>query len=715
MGDEKQLSQVSFAEFDATTYETWKKEAIVSLKGGAFEKKLFTNTYEGIQLEPIYTAEHVKNLEHPHSLPGFADYVRSTKASGYLSAPWTVAQACEASLPERFNQQLKMELEKGTTGIHILLDDATKHGLDADTAALGQLGKGLSLSTLGDIDQALGGIAMEKYPLHIMAGASNVGLLGMLCAVQSAQGKTYEELHGCVGADPLGVWVKEGCLPCSLDELYDEMAHTTAWVAENMPDMRSILVEGQVYHDGGASAVQELGYAMSTAADYIRALQLRGLSINTVARHVRFSFSLGANFFMELAKIRAARIVWAQIVSAFGGDEEAQKINIHARTSYFTKTVYDPYVNMLRTTTEAFSGVVGGVDSLQVGLFDEAIRLGDDFSRRIARNTQRLLQEECNLQQPIDPAGGSWYVETLTNQIAEKTWNLLQQIEQAGGMRKALEQELPQQAVAEVLGQRMKKLAVRADRSVGTNMYANMLETPLEAAPLDVAEIRGKRTKETQEYRADVDAVYCKSKLAPLLDTVGKEPGKLLTAVIEAFGSGATLGQVYGVLHAENTLEQPIRPIPVHRVTEEFENLRNRTLAYKEKTGDNLKVFLANMGPIPQHKARADFSRGFMEVGGFEVLKNDGFPSVEEAVEAALSSKADVAIICSTDDTYPELVPPLAEGIKKGNPKMTVLLAGAPQPELEETYREAGVDDFIHVRANCYKILCALQTAKGMA
>lgn len=242
-GEEKgaevpELSQVSFDEFEAKSYEVWKEEAIVSLKGGIFEKKLFTSTYEGVKLEPIYTPSHVEGLEQIKSLPGFADYLRSAKASGYVSEPWIIAQACEAKIPKQFNQQVKFELEKGTTGIHEVFDEVTRHGMDADKIACEEIGQGLSLSTLEDANQAFWDIVRENYPLHALAGASNVGILGMLCALQVSNGKSYKEICGCVGADPLGVLVKEGSLLCSLDELYDEMAHTTAWVERHMPARR---------------------------------------------------------------------------------------------------------------------------------------------------------------------------------------------------------------------------------------------------------------------------------------------------------------------------------------------------------------------------------------------------------------------------------------------------------------------------------------------
>lgn len=716
-GEEKVITaipQVTFEEFDIPTYEKWKDEAIAGLKGADFNKSLFTATYEGIKLEPIYNQNHIKTLTQPRTLPGFDDYVRGTSAAGYMAKPWQISQACDAAIPVAFNKLVRNELEKGATSVHVVLDEATLVGQDADKSDAYAVGKGgLSLTTIQDVSDAFAGLDFKEIPLHINTGASSLMLLAMFAATAKAQGKSAADLAGCVGADPIGSWVKTGQLPCSLDSLYDELADSTMWLEQSSIAVQNILVDAAVYHNGGANAIQELAYALATAIVYIRALQLRGIEAGIAAKHVCFSFSVGANFFMEVAKLRAARLLWAQVVEAFGGDHDAQKMRLHARTSGFATSIFDPYVNMLRTTTQSFAAVVSGVDSLYVANFDEAIRPGDEFSRRIARNTQLLLQNECNLRQPVDPAGGSWYIETLTNDLCERTWQLLQTVEASGGIVAALKQGLPQQAVAETLDKRFKKMAARSDRAVGINMYANMTETPLSARPLDHHAIQQERQDQIIRYCRDLDALFVAEKLYQIREA-GREPGQLLTALIEAFHAGATLAEVTTAVRADESPEQSIELIAPHRFAEQFEVLRRKTEQHVAETGSNIKVFLANMGKIPQHKARADFSTGFMEVGGFEVLKNDGFPTVEAAVEAAIGSGADVTIICSTDATYPELVPPLARAIKASRPDMLVLLAGAPAKEHEASYREAGVDDFIHVRANCYELLTRLQSERGI-
>lgn len=423
-----------------------------------------------------------------------------------------------------------------------------------------------------------------------------------------------------------------------------------------------------------------------------------------------FCFSMGANFFLQIAKLRAVRPIWAQIVQAFGGGKEAQRMHIHARPALFFKTVYDPYVNMLRNTTEIFSGVVGGLDSFENAPFDEPIRKGDEFSRRIARNVQIILQEEFGLLQPIDPAGGSWAVESLTRQVRAKVWQEFQTIESKGGITAALADGYPQSQIAAVLSERFKNIELRRDRIVGNNMYPNMTEKRLDPRPEDAEAIRTARIAEVEAYLSDLDDEFKEQQLQLLAAAQDDR----LTAAIRAAAAGATLPELTETMRGQEAQAEQVTRIEPHRWSERFEALRQRTEGYREQTGENVRIFLANMGPIPQHKARAEFTTGFLQVGAFEILGNNGFATVEEAAAAAKESAADAVVICSTDATYPEIVPALAPKLHEVLPDAIVYLAGAAPKDLLETYRLAGIDDYISVRANCYQILQYLQQKKGM-
>ena len=393
--------------------------------------------------------------------------------------------------------------------------------------------------------------------------------------------------------------------------------------------------------------------------------------------------------------------------------EEAQKINLYVSTSTFCQTKYDPYVNLLRAATQSFSAVVGGMDGMYVKPFDHCIRPSDVFSRRIARNIQIMEQHEFNFIQPIDPSGGSWYIEPLTEEFTEKTWAKFQEIESHGGLLAALESGKVQAAVKAILEERFKNLATRKDRAVGNNMYPNMTEELLEVPEVDFAGILKARKTDLEVNVKVRDNAYVEAVLSDLGKRDASELGSLIADAEKALLAGATMGEISAALTGSANGEK-VEAIAPHRWTERYEELRMRTENFVDKTGANVKIFLANMGPIPQHKARADFVTSFMQVAAFEVVTNNGFLTVEEAVKAALESGADAAIVCSTDATYPELAPAVTKGIKAVNPEMKVFLAGAPSAELKEICDAAGMDDYISVKSNCYETLLRMQKERGM-
>ena len=704
--DVEDFPDVPLDEFTPPTDEEWKAACEALLKGAPFEKKMFTKTYEGITFDPMYTRKHTEDILPKGVMPGMGDYLRGVDAAGYIGKPWGIAQACDETLPAENNELLRHENDKGATIYHIVLDTASRAGVDARQAE--KVGDtGTSVTTVEDMHVLLTGLDLAKFPLYVYTGANAVPLLALVAAARRAAGEDMKNVRGIVGADPIGTLVTDGKLPASLDSYYDSLAAAARWATVNAPHLRTVFVRSDVYSSGGANDVQEVAAVLAAATAYLRALCERGLTIDAAASQIAFAFSMGANFFLQIAKLRAVRPLWAQIVKAFGGNAEAQKMRIHARPALFFKTVYDPYVNMLRNTTEIFSGVVGGIDSFESAPFDEPIRKGDEFSRRIARNVQIMLQEEFGLLQPIDPAGGSWAVETLTRQMKEKIWAAFQGIEKEGGIAAALRAGTVQEGIAKVLADRFKNADLRRDRIVGNNMYPNMTETLLETRAEDTAALKAQRTKDIEAYLSDIDTKHRDETLAAF-----KADGSVQNAV-EAALAGATIAELMAALTAGKGAET-VAAIAPHRWSERFEALRRRTEDYKAAKDDNVKIFLANMGPIPQHKARADFTTGFLQVGAFEVLGNDGFKTVDEAAEAARASGADAVVICSTDATSPEIVPALAPKLHKVLPQARVFLAGAAPKDLLETYKEAGIDEYISVRANCYEILEGLQKQKGM-
>lgn len=704
------------AGFPPVSRETWKAQVEAELKGVPFEKKMLSPTYEGITLQPIYRREDVAGLPHIHSLPGFGPYVRGSSAVGVVERGWEVSQEIATPDAAGFNDAARSGLDRGLTALNMVVDRATRNGADPDWAPETEIGcGGLSVASMADMRTALREIDLTQVPVFIRSGASGMPVASLMVALGRERGDDVARLRGCVEVDPLGVLAHEGRLAQSLDAAYREMAALTVWAAEKAPGLQTVCVHTRPWHEAGGNAVQELGFGLATALEYVRAMGERGVGLEVVAPRLRFAFTVGTQFFMEIAKLRAARMLWARLASVLGGTPAAQRTTLHVRTCLFNKTVYDPYVNMLRTTVEAFSGVLGGCDSLQVGAFDEVVRTPDAFSQRIARNQQLVLRDECQLTKVADPAGGSWYVENLTAELAGRAWAIFQEIEKLGGMAKALQAGWPQAEVAKIAEARRVGVARRRDSIIGTNVYANPTEKPLEVPDTrsELAGFRRRRAREIAAARTTADDQQHRTVLERLAGVVGKQDAALFEACIQAVSAGATLGEVTRAVRIQDTPDAPVVPVTITRASVGFETLRAAVDARARGDGGRPRIFLATMGPPKQHKARADFARGLFEVAGFEVVVPRGFATTDEAVQAAVESGAGAVCVCSTDETYPALVPPLIQGVRAARPGTSIILAGYP-PDQVEAHKASGVDEFIHVRANALEVLTTIAKRLGV-
>ncbi len=475
-----------FTEFAPVSYEEWLAAARESLPDKAFDR-LIKRSYEGFEVQPLAHPQDLAGIAHLDSLPGQYPYVRGTRADGYRSQAWLIAQDLGQSDPRRFNQALVHALANGQTAIYV------------DSK--------LPLHRVEDLEIAFADIDLTQFPLLIQT-ANPAELYGWLsnCLKDDA----LQQIHGCLGADPLRTLAQSGDIA---SDVFEQMAAFVQLADAQSPRLDTIAVGTDVYHDAGASAVQEMALAMATAVVYLREMGKRGLDVELVAGKIGFFMRIGENFFMEIAKFRAVKMMWAQIAAAFGGGEAAQKIKLHASVTSRNKTRHDAYVNMLRVTTESMAGALGGVDSLQVAPFDAALGESTEFSRRIARNLQLILQEEVRLIDLIDPAGGAWHVETLTDQLAKSAWNLFQQIEAQGGLIEALRSGDIQAQIAEIAQQRRQDLDEGRTALVGCSQYPNLDETLPDlqnlppAAMADAAPLPARRLADPYEElrrRADI-------------------------------------------------------------------------------------------------------------------------------------------------------------------------------------------------------------------
>ncbi len=703
-----------FSEFSPATTEQWKAATEKLLKGVPFEKKMLTHTYEGIDLQPIYTAGG-SNSAGALDFPGLPPFRRGTETAGCVVHPWLVAQEIPYCKATDANAALRSDIERGQTAVYLPLDRATRLGIDADAAVQSSVGlEGLSITSLSDLQTVLSGVDIAGVPVHLEADLGLPAVLAMFVALAEQSGMSTDRLRGAIGTDPLSLLLVNGSLPFGLATAYDRMHLTASWAAEHAPELRSIAVRSRAYHDAGADAVLELACALASGVEYVREMIRRGMAVDDAARQVWFSLSSGTQFFMEVAKFRAARVLWATAVHAFGGSEDAQKMVLHVRTSSHEVTAVDPYVNMLRTTTEALAGGVGGCDSMHVGFFDEAVRPPDEFSRRIARNTQIVIQSEAHIPRVIDPAGGSWYVEALTDEVAQKSWRVFQEIESSGGIGPAILNGEIQRRVQKVAAQRAEGVARRKDTIVGVTAYANPGEHPLGAREETLAEIQAQRVDEVRAFRMRRDRAGSAAALARIPARAGEGSGGLMSALIDAACREATVGELmHAIPSPSRTSPVDVIPLVPTRRAAGFEALRDAMVAYAHHTGSPVRVFLATMGPIAQHKPRADFAAGYFAVAGCEVITPDGFATPEEAAHAACVSGAGIVALCSTDDTYPALVPAFCAAVRRERTDLTIVLAGYPQEHVE-SFRSAGVDEFIHMRSNVLETLRSLLAKRGV-
>ncbi|MDQ8194099.1 methylmalonyl-CoA mutase family protein [Coraliomargarita sp. SDUM461004] len=714
MKTDKQATQPLLTEFPATSAEEWRDAAEKLLKGKPFDKVMTRQTPEGIRLEPIFRKEVLDGLSAAETFPGFDGYLRGTSATGYQKEPWEIAQELPYGTPIEFNTAARADLMRGQNALNVLLDIATLKGLDPDSAQSGEVGAcGLSLACLKDIEVAFDEIMPEAVSFHFRTGCSGLSVGSLFFAWLKQQAVDLKKVKGSLGMDPIAVKAAAGQVPAKMSELLSEQAIMANYCAQEAPGIRAVGVSSLPYHQAGASAVEELGICLATGVTYLNEMIERGLSVDTAAQQIRFSFCIGPNFFMEIAKLRAARVLWAQIVKAFGGNAESQKIVMHARTGLYNKTQKDPYVNMLRTTTEALSGAIGGVDSMCVGNFDEVSRLPDAFSRRISRNTQIILQEECELTSVVDPAGGSWAVEWLTNEVSEKSWELFKAIEAEGGMTEALKNGYIHKTINATAKQNEALLGARRTSLVGTNVYPNLEEKELETRIPDYVVVRDQRAREIAAARMELDEAADATVMEALGKIVDSSGEDLLPILIQAVEAGATIGEISKTIRATVHPDDAITPLPTTRLASKYEALRAASARFAEKTGRAPAIFLTNLGPLRRHKARADFTKGFFQSGGFEVMSPTGFESPQDAVAALAESKAGITVVCGTDDDYAEKFADYAQAIKAALPEMQVILAGYPG-EKEAAYKEAGMDDYIFIKSDNYELNRRYLTGLGV-
>lgn len=588
------MAEKLFAEFPPVSTQEWEEVITRDLKGADYAKKLIWKTGEGFEVRPYYRAEDLKGIEHLGTMPGEFPYVRGTKENNH----WLVRQDfCVCEGYDKANAHALDALMKGADSIGFVMKGAVSEG---------------EMATL------LEGIELPAVEINFVSLCTEAPeTISRFLSYVASKGYDKDRIRASFDFDPIRTLNTKGYF-CN-DKVFETAAECIRLV-KDYKGIRVIGVRPYVFNDAGASITQELGFGLAMGVEYLDRLTDLGIAADEAARRMKFTFAVSSNYFLEIAKFRAARMLWANIVKDYGVECCcAMKMNIHAVTSAWNQTVYDAYVNMLRDTTEAMSATIAGVDSLEVLPFDHAFAKPDEFSSHIARNVQNLLKEESHFDKVEDPAAGSYYIENLTASIAKVAWDLFKKTIDAGGYVEAFKAGMVQGEIKAVAADRDKKFETRRATILGTNQYPNFLEKISDNITLDIV----KR----------------------------------------------------GAVKPEINKPQIAEPLEKYRAAQPFEELRYST----DKSGKQPMAFMLTFGNLAMCRARAQFACNFFAVAGFKVVDNNRFADIEEGVKAAVEAKADIVVACSSDEEYPEAVPQIAE--KLGN-KALLVVAGGENEEL---------------------------------
>lgn len=683
-------------DFPAASYADWRKLVEADLAGVPFEKKLVTHTYEGIDLQPVYTRQDFDAASDPLGFPGLSTFVRGAQPLGQVLTGIDLRQQYAEPNLVAANRAIAADLAGGVTSVELLLDAAAAQGLDPDdevAAALAGQG-GVMAYRVDDLDAALAGVDLASVGVALVPRAAFVPAAAMLTELWKRRDLPLDQAIGAFNADPLAVLAREGALPTSADEALAALGDLAAWTSTNLPRVTAVAVDTSPYHHAGATAAQDLAIALATGTAYLRAMTASGLSVDAAAQQILFRLSLGTHHFLAIAKLRAARRLWARVVEAAGGCDSAAAMQIHARVSDRVLTARDPYVNILRNTVGVFAAILGGAQIVTSVPLDQVVGPADDFTRRVARNTLLILEQEAHLNRVIDPAGGSWFLDRITTDLAAEAWKIFQEIERRGGMLAVLESGWIAGEIEAAFAPRAKDIARRKEGITGVSEFPNVAEEPISRTAPDVAALR----------RAAIERT---------VKSAGAAPASInnFAATLDAAAHGATIGQLARALGFHQSPAR-IEPLPARSFAEPFEELRDAADAWQAKHGTRPRVFLANLGPVAHHTARATYSKNFFEAGGFEVLSNEGFRDATAAAAAFQQSAATIAAICSSDKLYTELVPPTAAALKQAGAR-SVVLAGNPG-ENEAAWRAAGVDRFIYIKCDVLATLRDMLREEGV-
>ena len=666
------------------TKAEWLAKVKADLKGASFDR-LRSRAPGELELEPLYMAEDVE-ADRETGLPGVYPFVRGAAPLG----GWVIRQEYDDPRPEVCRQQIDEDLARGVDAIFLRMGPRC----------------GCRVLTIDDLERLLARVDLATTSVRIDGGSDTLAAAAGFLALAQRREVPHDALRGGFAFDPIGLLAGEGRIQGGLRSRLAELSDLSAWCASNAPSLRTVDVSSEPYDSGGASTVQELAYTIATGIEYLRQLTDAGLSVESASRRIGFSYSVSGDFFTQIAKLRAARLLWAKVLTASGGEPSSAAMHIHARTSRFTKTERDPWVNMLRATAECTAAVIGGAQSIATLPFDCIAGPPDELARRVARNTQVVLRDESHLDAVADPAGGSWFVETLTDELARGAWAEVREVERHGGIVKALGSGTLVDAVAAVAAERRTALARRKTPVVGVSEFPNAHEERLVRQAVSAEDV-------SRLLRAALDELDVGAHRENLIALARKihegdgAPGAMTDACVSAAVEGTDMYSVAAVLqHGQPDFHA--EPVPQWRAAAAWEQLRDRS----EQSTTRPTAFLANLGSIPSHKARSTWAKNLLGAAGIEAHDNDGFDAAAALGAAFQKAPASLAVVCGSDADYESMLEPAVAALKQAGCPL-VLVAGRPD-DRAPGLREAGVSDFIFVGADVHRVMTEVLDSVGV-
>lgn len=665
------------------TVADWQALAEKELK--ASPDVLTWHTPEGIDVKPLYTADDLSGAGHLDSIPGFAPFTRGPRATMYAGRPWTIRQYAGFSTAEASNAFYRKALAAGQQGVSVAFDLATHRGYDSDHPRVeGDVGKaGVAIDSVEDMKILFDGIPLEKISVSMTMNGAVIPILAAFIVAGEEQGVSRAALSGTIQNDILKEFMVRNTYIYPPEPSMRIVADIIEYTAREMPKFNSISISGYHMQEAGATLVQELAFTLADGREYVRAAIAKGLDVDEFAGRLSFFFAIGMNFFMEAAKLRAARLLWTKIMEEFQPKKASSlMLRTHCQTSGVSLQEQDPYNNIIRTAFEAMSAVLGGTQSLHTNSFDEAIALPTEFSARIARNTQLILQHETGVTKVVDPLAGSYYVESLTKELADKAWALIEEVEALGGMTKAVNEGLPKRLIEEAATRRQAAVDKGDEVIVGVNKYRLETEEELDILAIDNAAVRTAQVKRIEDTRRRRDGVKVAETLEQLADIARTGEGNLLAAAVEAARARATVGEISDAMRTSfgdhAAVPEVIKDVygEAYRDQPELAVLKGRMADVAQSLGRKPKIMVAKLGQDGHDRGAKVISSAFGDVG-FDVLAGPLFQTPDEAAGMAIGEKVNVIGVSSLAAGHKTLLPQLVEALKaRGGGDVIVVCGG---------------------------------------